>query len=184
MNPKVICVSGGIGSGKTQVSRQLAERLGWKRASCGDYVRTVAQSRGLGVDRDQLQALGESMIATDIPGFCTGLLAYATWSVGQPLVVDGIRHVAVLERLRQEVAPVPLVLCHLGTADEVRTTRLASVRRSDADRLATLDEHSTEVEVKAGLRDAADLVLDGSFTVETIVAAAMVGLGGFDHISG
>ena len=43
----IVTFSGGIGSGKSRVSKLVAELMGWPRVSCGDYVRSVALSRGL-----------------------------------------------------------------------------------------------------------------------------------------
>ena len=47
LEPLVIGFAGRIGSGKSTLSSEVAERLGWRRASFGDYLRTVAKSSGL-----------------------------------------------------------------------------------------------------------------------------------------
>lgn len=58
--PPVITVDGPGGSGKGTVSRQVAEALGWHLLDSGALYRLVAHaSRLVGIDRDQVEALGE-----------------------------------------------------------------------------------------------------------------------------
>jgi dephospho-CoA kinase len=173
VKPAVICFSGGIGSGKTEVSRRVAAQLGWTRASFGDYVRGVALARGLAGDRAELQAIGEELVAGGIISFCRSVLADARWSAGLPLVVDGIRHLEALEAVRQLVAPLVVALVHLGTPDEVRIARLMKSRPEDAEQIGDLDKHSTEIQVKQSLPSVADLVLDGSLGVDELTAAVV-----------
>src|SRR5687768_882062 len=108
MNPQIVCVAGGIGSGKTELSKALVAKLGWRRAAFGDYVRTVAHDRGLGDERDVLQQLGETLLKQDAAGFCRAVLANAEWRQGEPLVLEGVRHAEVLELIRTIVAPTPV----------------------------------------------------------------------------
>jgi dephospho-CoA kinase len=169
----VVCLSGGIGSGKTEVSRQLAERLACARASFGDYVRAVARSRGVEETRERLQALGEELVTENLRSFCVAALELAGWQRGSVLVVDGIRHLEALEMMRALVAPVPVILVHLGTPDDVRAARLSASRAHDAARLSVLDQHSTEVQVKDRLRECADVVLDGTLSVDALVASIL-----------
>jgi dephospho-CoA kinase len=112
----VIAFAGRIGAGKSSVAKALADHLGWKLASFGAYVRTVVSSRGLSLSRESLQAVGEELEAKDTTALCRAVLNAAFWQPGEPLVIEGIRHVRVLEILKTLVAPQPpgFRLCRSG----------------------------------------------------------------------
>lgn len=171
MTPRLVCVSGGIGSGKTETSSKLAAHLGWERASFGDYVRSVAAQRGLPEDRSALQQLGEQLIGADLRAFCLAALEHGGWSAGRGLVVDGVRHVEALEMIRRLAAPLEVFFIYLSTPEDVRLGRLKSRAGHDAQQLTELEKHSTEIQVKS-LHEVADIVLDGTLTVEMLVAKA------------
>ncbi len=66
----VLAFSGGIRSGKSTLSTGVAEALGCRRVSFGDYVRAITQVRGLENCRENWQAVGESLIREDLNQFC------------------------------------------------------------------------------------------------------------------
>jgi predicted cytidylate kinase len=45
--PRSITINGDLGSGKSTVAIELANRLGWRRISMGDIYRQIAQKRGM-----------------------------------------------------------------------------------------------------------------------------------------
>jgi CMP/dCMP kinase len=45
--PRSITINGDLGSGKSTVAIELADRLGWRRISMGDIYRQIAQQRGM-----------------------------------------------------------------------------------------------------------------------------------------
>jgi CMP/dCMP kinase len=45
--PRSITINGDLGSGKSTVAKELANRLGWRRISMGDIYREIAQKRGM-----------------------------------------------------------------------------------------------------------------------------------------
>lgn len=47
MKKTCITVSGSIGSGKTTTANELARRLGYQRFSAGDFMRNLAQEKGM-----------------------------------------------------------------------------------------------------------------------------------------
>lgn len=62
----VICLSGGIASGKTTVAHALAEHFPSVAVrSFGDVVRNQARSQGKVLDRATLQAVGLSLVQAD-----------------------------------------------------------------------------------------------------------------------
>jgi dephospho-CoA kinase len=158
--------SGGIGSGKSALSDVVARALGWPRASFGDYVRSVASQRGLAATRETCQALGQELIDSDTSGFCEAVLASVGWSPGSPVVVDGIRHLRVLDILAGMVGPSGLTLVFVDTPRGAREGRLKT-RDGHTQPLDVLERHATEFEV-ARLRERSDLILDGERPVKQL----------------
>jgi dephospho-CoA kinase len=166
----IVAFAGRIGAGKSSVAKALADHLGWKLASFGAFVRTVAFSRGLSSSRESLQAVGKELEATDAPALCRSVLDAASWQPGQPLVIEGIRHVSVLEILRALVAPQPLVFIYLGADEEQRRSRLRQRGAEEADRLEAVEAHPTEQDVVTRLPKVADLVLSNTTESESELA--------------
>lgn len=150
-----IAFSGAIGSGKSSLSRAVAEELRCARVSFGTQVREEARMRGLDDSRETLQALGESLVREQIESFCKSVLAQASSMPHSPLLIDGLRHVEVLELLHELVAPRRLLLIYIEVAQADRSARLARD-------VSTWDTHSTEVQVPSSLQARADLILDGN----------------------
>ena len=68
--------------------------------SFGDHVRAVARDRGLAQSRATLQQLGEQLAEQDPKRFCEDVIAQSDAEPDSPIIIDGIRHVPILERLR------------------------------------------------------------------------------------
>ena len=120
----IVAFAGRIGAGKSSVSAAFAEDLGWKFASFGGFVRKTATSRGMEHSRESLQAIGAELEAKDAAMFCRAVLDDAGWNAGEPVVVEGIRHVRILEALKSLVAPQPVFLVYLEAPEELRRARL------------------------------------------------------------
>jgi dephospho-CoA kinase len=120
----VLAFSGSIGSGKSTLSLSVAKALNWPYVSFGNHVRTVALLRGLGESREVLQEVGESLIQEGWEQFCKSVLAQTTWEPGEPLVVDGIRHVEAVETLQLLIVPSELLLIHITLNEPTRKARL------------------------------------------------------------
>lgn len=99
MKPAAIAFSGSIASGKSTIAAAVAEALHWPCVSFGNYVRFVARSQGLVESREVLQAIGADLVEKDVAEFARAVLAQADWRPGQSIVIDGIRHVTVLDHL-------------------------------------------------------------------------------------
>lgn len=167
----VIALSGRKGSGKSSLATALADSFGWIRASFGDYVRTVAASQGLSNDVQVLQQLGEFLILSrGHEGFCRDMLASTTWTPGQSLVVDGVRHVDIRTALRDAISPMRFVHVHVQVREEEREARMRlRVEGITSEQLAELERHSTEIDVPSLLAALADLIVDGELPTETII---------------
>ena len=156
----VVALSGSIGSGKSHLARALAGRLGCPTAAFGALVRREAAARDLPATRAALQDLGERLLADLGPlEFTRRLLVGSDWSPGDPLVVDGVRHLRVLDALRALVAPTPLRHLHVEAPEAVRRARRAARGEDPGE---DPERHRNEAEVDEGLRARADRVVDGS----------------------
>ena len=155
----VVAFAGRIGAGKSSVSAAFAEDLGWKFASFGAFVRKTATERGIYHSRKSLQAVGAELEATDATKFCRAVLDDVAWSAGEPLVVEGIRHVRILGILKRQVASQPVFLVYLEAPEELRRNRLQERDAQEAQHLERAETHSTERDVIAELPLLADLVL-------------------------
>jgi dephospho-CoA kinase len=165
-----LAISGRIASGKSSLTQDLACALGWRRASFGDYVRVVAAERGMEPTRTNLQELGAQFVDEDPFGFARAVLQQAGWTEGQPVLIDGLRHVVILEALRGFLHPLPLKLIFVAVDDDVRFERLASRSEGAPEHLQLAESHSTERDVRGDLLAAADLVVDGSKPPQRLVA--------------
>ncbi len=168
----VFIVSGRVAVGKTTISDALASALGVSRTGFGDEVRARAAAAGREATREVLQEIGEHLVATDPHGFCAAVLARGNYRPGAGLVIDGIRHVDVLELVQRMVAPDRLVHVHVESSDQVRQDRLkARSRPGDAAILADMEMHSTERQVIEGLPQRADIIVNAADKLESIVAS-------------
>jgi dephospho-CoA kinase len=168
----VLCLSGRIAAGKSTLSRQLHERLGWPTASFGEYVRSEASRRGLGSQRETLQNLGAELIeAHGWQEFCRRTLAHASVSTDDaPVLVEGVRHAPALAALRILYAPTPVRLVHVLSSEEQRQARLRDrgVSRLRADAWTA---HSTEHDVAVRLPELADLAVSADDSAVDVVLA-------------
>ena len=168
MKSTIVTFSGAIGSGKSSVSRAVAENLGWPCASFGDYVRKVASQRGLGQTRETLQTVGTSLIESGLEEFCRSVLSQVEWSIGQSLIVDGVRHVEALQTLRRITVPSQVLLVHVQMNPSQRKARLQQMEVPSS-RLDEWEAHSTEVQVAMTLPELADLTIDGARPLKDLI---------------
>lgn len=131
-------------------------------------MRAEARRRGTSEEREALQALGEELVAADPEALCKAVLGPSGWRPGQALVVDGIRHADIAERMKRRMQPSDFQHVHLAVAHKTRVNRLGA-RGGDRISFSRLDSHSTEADVHKGLPERADFVADGSLPLEVII---------------
>ncbi len=152
--------SGRIKSGKTTIARRVATELNVPFASFGDYLRTVVAARGLdSSDRTIQQDVGQELFESDLSGFCTDVLISAGWKKGMCVVVDGIRHVHVLEELKKILEPVSIKLVYINIADQLQAQRL--IDSGSMHSLELVQSHQTEADVLDRLVQIADWQING-----------------------
>lgn len=170
MTGLVVCLAGKIGSGKSSLSDALATSLGWTRAGFGDYLRAlITDNGGDPNDRRALQELGLTLVSTDARSFCAGLLATTEFLPGNNLLLDGIRHVAVLGVIRALVAPSSTKLIFVAASADNRIDRV-SERPGGFQDLPRAESHIVESELSDALPACADLILDADRPFECVLA--------------
>lgn len=174
----VIAISGGIASGKTSFSHALSKTLGWPRCSFGGYVRKFAARNGIDPeDRAVLQALGEGLVDQNPEDFCASVLRQIDDFESKSLIVDGVRHLSILNELRCLLRPRKVILVHLDLTSEVRRDRIKEDSNRTLDEFEAFEAHSTERDVHTSLLQAADIVVDASKPIPNTVAAVISFLG-------
>jgi dephospho-CoA kinase len=160
----LICLTGGIASGKTTLADALRAALpGAVRLSFGDVVRRRAQATCAEPTREHLQETGLQLIREGWVSFVDELLSGLE---GDPavLVVEGVRHREAVDTLRTRQPTRRLLLVYVEIADQHRQVRLA--RRAEPDHVLT---HNVERDVES-LRAVADVVVQGHRPVDELVA--------------
>ena len=165
-------MAGQLGAGKSSVATALADSLGWHYGSFGDYVREVADERGLEHTRDNLQGVGESLIR-DLSAneFVGRVVKRSGWDgISGGIVIEGIRHERIAEALRSFVHPIPYALIYLDAPREYRELRLKARGRIETADLNVAERHSTEREVATLIRAQADITIRATGDVEAAVS--------------
>lgn len=157
INPAVVALAGPIGSGKTTTAALLARQLAWRQAGYGDAIRAIAAARGEPADREVLRQLGLDLLTSGWDTFTRMVLQHARWHPGQPLILDGLRHLPAVPALRAAVAPLPVITVYLDLPSAVAAAR-ARHRDQDTQSTAGSATHPTELSLPA-VRDHADVII-------------------------
>lgn len=174
MRSIVVGIGGQIGSGKTSVAVNLASQLDCPLASFGSYVRKVASDRGLPTRREVLQDLSIELLASlGAEGLTRNVLTSSGWDRKHSLVVDGIRHSAIVAALKQQVSPLPFLLVYLDVSAKVRENRLVVRDNLSTKEINRFEHHSTEQDVPEGVRQLADIVINSERDVKETVSSVL-----------
>jgi len=165
--PSAIGVAGRVGSGKSSLSTLLSEQSGWLVVRFGDFLRGVAERRGLPTDRRTLQELGTEYIGRGWSEFCKEVLESAGWRRGMSVIVDGIRHSEAVRALNELLYPTRLFLVLLS-ADEVVIQARLRLRDGEGTDLRRIEAHPSDDQVAERLQDLTDLVLDATLPLPSL----------------
>lgn len=161
----IVAFSGQIASGKSTLSKLLADKTGWSRFSFGDYVRMCAKNIGLDAnDRETLQDLGVCLSKRPEP-FVRGFLEWT--GTPENMIIDGIRHFSIFLALKAQVHE-PIRLAFVDTPSQTAQDRYSGD-------LAQARGHAVESDVEA-LKDHADWVLNNSSEGDLVVVLAALGV--------
>jgi dephospho-CoA kinase len=173
MKPFVIGLSGKRGSGKTSVSQVLASRLNVKLVQFSQLVKTKALVMGYSNEIDDLQIVGE-LLAKNPNDFCQELLSFCNWNLRESLIIDGIRHLQIVNVLKESVSPCPFFLISITLDETFRYERLIKRDNYTKKQITEFDSHSTEQQIELLIQES-DLVVNGNHSVETIVSIIIDG---------
>lgn len=163
-----IALAGGIGSGKSTVAQWLAAEVGGNVLSFGDYIRHLANTLGEPTNRLSLQRIGQKQVEAGASNFLSAFLSWASPDLGSPLIIDGVRHIAVHDALREWAlrSNIDYALIAINTPAQTRAERRHD---GDLDETNKVDSHPVEQEAIARLPEFADLVVDGSGSIEDVI---------------
>ena len=164
----IIAFSGGIKSGKTAISQNIASKLKWNRVSFGDYIRNIAKEKDLTPSREILQQIGEEVIKQGLKKFCKNVLDMAQWENGENLIIDGIRHKEIFEIIKKITNPSNIYLIYISLDVKEREKRIDETL--EINKLKNYDQHSTEIQVISTLSNISDLIVDGNKQIDIIVS--------------
>jgi shikimate kinase len=170
MKPIMLAFSGPMRSGKSSVSWQIAKILNWPRASFGEYIRMQARREGRSESRESLQHLGSFLIKTQgWEKFCRSVLEQSDWRPGEPIVVDGIRHLEALETMRHLTALSEVHLVYVSLDEYTQAQRMLGNEVATVEDLQRVEADPTEEQVKTVLPKIADVTVDGTQPQEELV---------------
>jgi dephospho-CoA kinase len=157
---------GPIGSGKSAVSKTLAKKIGAAWNSFGTTCKEIAIERNVPIKREELQQLGAHLIEREREMFCKRVLGPILSDGSICGVIDGLRHANVLHELRSLIKPRKIICIYVDVSMDIRLNRVSKRDGIEAEELAKLDSHSTEVQVKTELRELADFTANNNGTPE------------------
>lgn len=168
-----IIFSGKISSGKSSVSKLIANRLGASRVSFGSYLKELCLKKNIVVSRENLQELGESLIRSNPKEFLDAV--FEPVSNTEIVVIDGLRHKAILDLIRLRSELTTLIFFDLD--DELRQTRYQNREKSldgskSVEVFQAQNNHIVEREV-TDLKILSDLIVDSSLPLNEVIEVIM-----------
>jgi cytidylate kinase len=171
-----VSFSGQIASGKTHVSQELSNLLGWSRVGFSDVLRLLLRRAGVSQPtREQLQDLGQSLVARDSDEFCRQVLAQASFIAGGNILIDGVRHSDIQMRLRKLVEPSKAILIHLSPDEAIVAERIKNRGVSGAE-LRRAEGHIVESELRQTLPEFADYTINSGRPSQEVIGACLAAL--------
>ncbi|MGH3852686.1 MAG: AAA family ATPase [Pseudonocardiaceae bacterium] len=159
----LVCLCGGIASGKTTLAEALQTALpNSARLAFGDVVRRHVHAAGREPTRQNLQDMGLQLITAGWMRFVDDLLIDLT-DDPEVLIVEGIRHQGAVDALNGRLPTRKRLLIYLEVGRDQQRYRLARLGETEG----SID-HEVEREV-TDLRAIADLVVSSEQPVVELV---------------
>ncbi len=158
----VLVFSGGIGSERSKLAREVAGRLGWEFTKFSDEIRKRIVNDGEDPEkRSKLQSYGQDLVQNDLPGFVAAVLENAKFADKGFCVVDGLRHIEVLLELEKTLPSGSIGYIHVDP-DDTRIEESAQERGIAEQNLFKYNQALSEAQIPRILPAYADLRLDAS----------------------
>lgn len=184
MKPIFLVFAGGIGSGKTTLSTKMAKELGWHYLSFGNYIRSLAKKQGRSLSRASLQELGEKMIIKNgWETFCKNFLENGNWDKSKPYIIDGLRHIEVLNVFKTINNPHDVFLVFISLSYKNRSKRFLKREENRKFNLSQYESHSTEIQTNSLLCEFADLTLNGKKSINKLVKEILIWLNSLPNVN-
>lgn len=152
-------VSGSSKVGKTSIAVKLATDLKCPLVSFGDYVRAQARTLlgDINPNRRFLQNLGQELVSRNPEGVCRDVLESIISNTERPVVIDGLRHLALLPYIATLLDDREVKLIFVEASPEARVKRWGSeITRLD---LGAIDRHPVEADLSQ-IRGRAHVIID------------------------
>src|SRR3954463_7985778 len=156
---KIVLISGHICSGKSNLCTNLATGFGFLTIKTSDVVREIAIRRGLPIERESLQTLGDQLDEqTRGKWVLEAALRALDAEPDTNIVVDAVRISAQVERFREHFGP-QVTHVHLWASPETLRIRFEDRKKQgrEADSAMTYDRanlNKTEQDVDYLAREA------------------------------
>jgi len=147
----------------------FATRVGAGWSSFGNSVRQIVSERGLPLTRTTLQQVGATLVQDNPEELCNHVLKEAKSASTSMSVIDGVRHVKILEQLRVMVAPRSVACVFIDAPIDLRLKRIQERDGASAAQFMELEKHSTEVEVQVLLKRHANIVVTNLSSIDKCV---------------
>lgn len=123
---KIILIAGKIGSGKTFWANKIAEKYSCDHVTFSDYIKYLCSQRKLEINRPNLQIIGNEIVLTDIAKekFIYYLLNCAVEKKSDTIIIDGLRHLSVLEYIKRRYTNSYLI--YVECTEEQRRKNISS----------------------------------------------------------
>lgn len=151
-----ILIAGGTCSGKSTLAKIIAGHTSYPVTSFGGILRDYARASNFPLTVESLQNLGQGLIShLGYDGFLQWIIGHSSnilWD--GPLVLDGVRHMAMHESLKRVFPISVLVYCVCGK--EMRLERMVNrdgISRQNAERILShpLEQFISELESQTNL---------------------------------
>ncbi|MDP2301914.1 MAG: AAA family ATPase [Ignavibacteria bacterium] len=160
----IIGISGRINSGKTTLAKYLSKSFEWKCVGFGDYIRYIIKEKNVTETRENLQKFGQSLVDNHLDSFCRGILNFIEWDGKENLIIEGIRHTSVLNKIKELSGDEEFLFVYISTSNNQLMSRKNQLSTKQLGE--KYEQHKMEIETIFELPKLADVLIDGESSIE------------------
>lgn len=163
MNVKV-CIAGKIACGKSTITEAIARHTSFPRISFGNILRKYSKEQNLPQTREALQDLGQKILDEyGYGGFLEWTIEHSpniNWN--GPLLIDGLRHLAVYECILEMFPSTILVYCNCNVQTQIN--RIVARDKITKEEALKIISHPTEKYIQ-DIKPYADIIYQSGSNV-------------------